>query len=261
MSEPNAGGAIDMAGAENLSTEESPTLESNPGADNAADSVKDRAEGVDPDADNPDKDEPLHKNPRFKEVIRQNREMRKKLADLEKGKEQTREPEKSEPSKQTKSDFYDRMFEGSPDPEFRPAKEYKDIGDLYRDIRRQFLADMDFVRQSDESARSKATAEFESQLGSIKEDLGDDAAFDSFASFLEQVIQKHPTADVDMVFDLWLERYEGGEGKPEDDKSKDQQRKPSKVNKSNKPPVAKGKKPSYEYIRSRSMDDIIADLT
>lgn len=251
-----------MAGAENLSAEDSPTLESNPGADDATDSVKDRAEGANPDADtdNPDKDEPLHKNPRFKEVIKQNREMRKKLADLEKSKEQPKEPEKSDKGDKPNTDFYDRMFEGSPDFEFRPAKEYKDIGDLYRDFRRAFLSDMDFVRKSDDDARSKATAEFEAQLGAIKEDLGDDAAFDDFAGFLEQVIQKHPTADVDMVFDLWLERYEGGEGKPTDDKSKDQPRKPSKVNKSNKPPVAKGKKPSYEYIRSKSMDDIVADL-
>lgn len=270
MSVPNEGGAIDPAGAEDLSTEDSPSSESNPETDDdnvSEDEIKDRAENAGSEEEGEEgqpKDEPLHKNPRFKEVIRQNREMRKKLADMESEKAKAKEDKPGdERESKPRNEVYSKLFEGAPQFEFKEPKQYQDIGDLYQDFRTALLGDLDYLRQSDDQARSEATAKFESQLSAIKEDLGDQDAFDSFATFLEQAINKYPTADVDMVFDLWLEKYEAEDdqlnnsGKEDDAKQK---RKPSKVNRSSKPPKAKGSKPSYDYISKKSMDDIMSDL-
>jgi len=238
--EPSGGEAIEgIAGDQDIAsdapTEENPVEE--PTEEPPEEEGEDEGES---------KMEPLHKHERFRQVIKQNRQLRKENEALKKSKATT----------SPITDDFDAMFEGGPEHTFKAPKEYESIDEIYSDIRKAFFSDMAFYRDKDSQERSAAAEAFQSQLDSIQDDLGDDSAYQSFLGFLETAMKKFPTVDVDSAFDIWLENYSPRSQEPEGEKPK----KRSKINKSNKKTSAKRKGPSMEYLRNNDFDTIVQDL-
>ncbi len=244
--------------------EESSTSEMSPQEQSAIDSLMPEKQKEEESSEEWDGKTPLHKVPRFKQLnekLKEEQLKRKELEDklqaLEKGEPQTEE--KPEESKEKKSEgaeespvdykIIDKMFEGT--PEFKFKDDYDSIKDLYKDFRRAMMGELMLVRENQDKTKAEELKSYQSQVDSVLEEFEDEEEKAEFIEFAQSYIDEHSNKDPktgSYLTDAQIAFFKRDTDKPK-----------TKINKSVKAPTTKQKGPSQEYIKNKSMDDIMTE--
>lgn len=197
----------------------------------------------------------------FKEIVKlakKNPEILSKL-DLEDGEDLDNIRENLQDYSQDVQD----IFRDIPIPKFKPLEKYKDFNELFIDIRNGIFNSMLMFQQKDRTQKDQITRSYEKRLGSIKTEFKDETTYSDFLDFAEEQLKKPyikklgPNA-LDAIVDLFNENRSGKPQKkvnPNKELSKN-------INKGARPssgPPQAGEVPSQDYLRSRSMDEILSE--
>lgn len=252
-------------GAELDSTAASQADESNQGAefdnsdsDYAEDQGDDQAsdsEGGDEDSgeagDDSDADDnsklPFHKHPRWIKQQQEVKRLREENARLMSG---GKEPKETKPANADLGSV-EKIFEGLPERKLKDK--YTNWNEAYKDIRNAVIADLIDVRSKQKEGDEALVRQYDSQLASIRKDLGQER-FQDFVTFAHTALEKHPDASLAFLYNWFANNAPKAQGKPAANKPV------SKVNKSGTAASGAGSSdgvPPADYLRGKSMQDIM----
>lgn len=192
---------------------------------------------------------PFHKHPSWIKRTEELRRLREENEKLKSGDNTTNKKPVIDDSQVGK------MFQGFPERKFKKASEYTDIPSLYSDIRHALVSDLMELKTKQEESNNELVRHYDSQLKQIKDDLGSEDVWNEFIDFANKTLTRVPNTPLEVMVDFFMENY----SKPSST-TPTAKKQSSKINKGGTTSASKGKSnPDINYLRSRSMQDILAE--
>jgi hypothetical protein len=227
--------------------------------DQAGDGEEDDEDSDDADGDGGDDDDsklPFHKHPRWIKQQQENKRLKDELAKARNGEGQDKPTQVKPKSQPIDTSNVSKMFEGL--PERKMKDKYTDWNEAYKDFRTNLMADLLDLRGKQKDGDEALVNQYDSQLNSIKKQLGDER-FKGFVSFAHEALAKHSDASLEFLYDWYSKNAPKTQTQ-----AKPKLNKPvSKVNKSGA--ASQGgagsseEAPDADYLRNHSFGDILQD--
>lgn len=199
--------AVETTEIENVETNNNP--EPSPGEGNK------NIENKEDDKEN--KSEPYHKNPRFQELVRKNREKDIRLAEMQKeldGYRVKQTPKSGDPYDST--DEFDATvasyFKGVPKPKLK--EQYADVNELYAAFEANIFKRFKLAEQAEKSRQSEqehqSQEQISNELNDFKDEIGEEEYINTFKPFAKKILDKaeelKKTITVESLITAYLSR-------------------------------------------------------
>lgn len=207
---------------------------------------------------------PLHKVPRFQRKLQElklekerNDKLEAELKELKSGKQpEDKVPEDKLENQEINYDAIKKAFENVPKYKFK--ENYEDPEGFFEDIATALIGRLVYIRESGEKTVNAQTQQNEQQINKILDEFETDEQKQEFIEYAQTYFETY--GELEPVMGDHLTDALINYTRDMNAAQKAEVRSPDKVSKTIRNTPSKSKLPSRDYLRSKSMDDILADF-